>query len=178
MEVTFTVESTNGKVWKAVCSDPALEVEGSDIISVSKNMAGMIEDWFAKTFDTSKRVIVEVPAIKAKVKATITVRSEKPLTEYGETEVIPQSPPEPKLVCGPCMYLSDGKGVLAVGQCEAASDDPADTPGIQVDADGTCKGNYEICAFYKPLGRLQKVLPEPTPWDGADDEKDVSEWEV
>lgn len=108
MQVDFTVESTNGKVWKAVCSDPALEVEGPDIISVSKNMAGMIEDWFAKTFDTSKRVIVEVPAIKAKVKATITVRSEKPLTEYGETEVIPQSPPEP-VVDGPCMYLSDGK---------------------------------------------------------------------
>ena len=175
MEVTFTVESTNGKVWKAVCSDPALEVEGLDIISVSKNMAGMIEDWFAKTFDTSRRVIVEVPAIKAKVKATITVRSEKPLTEYGETEVIPQSPPEQK-VCGPCMYLSDGKGVLAVGQCEAASDDPADTPGIQVDADGTCKGKYELCAFYKPMGGLQKALPEPVEED--DDEEDMSEWEV
>ena len=174
MEVTFTVESTNGKVWKAMCSDPALEVEGPDIISVSKNMAGMIEDWFAKTFDTSRRVIVEVPAIKAKVKATITVRSEKPLTEYGETEVIPQSPPEPK-VCGPCMYLSDGKGVLAVGQCEAASDDPADTPGIQVDADGTCKGKYELCAFYKPMGGLQKALPEPVEED--DDEEDMSEWE-
>ena len=174
MEVTFTVESTNGKVWKAVCSDPALEVEGPDIISVSKNMAGMIEDWFAKTFDTSRRVIVEVPAIKAKVKATITVRSEKPLTEYGETEVIPQSPPEP-VVDGPCMYLSDGKGVLAVGMCEAASDDPADTPGIQVDADGTCKGKYELCAFYKPMGGLQKALPEPVEED--DDEEDMSEWE-
>ena len=174
MEVTFTIESTNGKVWKAVCSDPALEIEGPDIISVSKNMAGMIEDWFAKTFDTSRRVIVEVPAIKAKVKATITVRSEKPLTEYGETEATPQSPPEPK-VCGPCMYLSDGKGVLAVGQCEAASDDPADTPGIQVDADGTCKGKYELCAFYKPMGGLQKALPEPVEED--DDEEDMSEWE-
>lgn len=173
MEVTFTIEAMNGKVWKAVCSDPALEVEGPDIISVSKNMAGMIEDWFAKTFDTSRRVIVEVPAIKAKVKATITVRSEKPLTEYGETEVIPQSPPEPK-VCGPCMYLSDGKGVLAVGMCEAASDDPADTPGIQVDADGTCKGNYELCAFYKPLRGMQKALPEPME---DDDEEDVTEWE-
>ena len=174
MEVTFTVESTNGKVWKAVCSDPALEVEGPDIISVSKNMAGMIEDWFAKTFDTSRRVIVEVPAIKAKVKATITVRSEKPLTEYGETEVIPQSPPEP-VVDGPCMYLSDGKGVLAVGMCEAASDDPADTPGIQVDNEGACKGKYELCAFYKPMGGLQKALPEPVEED--DDEEDMSEWE-
>jgi len=55
MQVDFTVESTNGKVWKAVCSDPALEVEGPDIISVSKNMAGMIEAWFAKTFDTSSK---------------------------------------------------------------------------------------------------------------------------
>ena len=171
MEVTFTVESTNGKVWKAVCSDPALEVEGPDIISVSKNMAGMIEDWFAKTFDTSKRVIVEVPAIKAKVKATITVRSEKPLTEYGETEVIPQSPPEP-VVDGPCMYLSDGKGVLAVGMCEAASDDPADTPGIQIDNEGACKGNYKLCAFYKPLRGMQKLIPEPTPWDGIDNEEE------
>ena len=173
MEVTFTVESTNGKVWKAVCSDPALEVEGPDIISVSKNMAGMIEDWFAKTFDTSKRVIVEVPAIKAKVKATITVRSEKPLTEYGETEAIPQSPPEP-VVDGPCMYLSDGKGVLAVGMCEAASDDPADTPGIQIDNEGACKGKYELCAFYKPLRGMQKALPEPME---DDDEEDVTEWE-
>lgn len=171
MEVTFTVESTNGKVWKAVCSDPALEVEGPDIISVSKSMAGMIEDWFAKTFDTSRRVIVEVPAIKAKVKATITVRSEKPLTEYGETEVIPQSPPEP-VVDGPCMYLSDGKGVLAVGMCEAASDDPADTPGIQIDNEGACKGNYKLCAFYKPLRGMQKLIPEPTPWDGVDDEEE------
>ena len=171
MEVTFTVESTNGKVWKAVCSDPALEVEGPDIISVSKSMAGMIEDWFAKTFDTSRRVIVEVPAIKAKVKATITVRSEKPLTEYGETEAIPQSPPEP-VVDGPCMYLSDGKGVLAVGMCEAASDDPADTPGIQVDNEGACKGNYKLCAFYKPLRGMQKLIPEPTPWDGVDDEEE------
>ena len=171
MEVTFTVESTNGKVWKAVCSDPALEVEGPDIISVSKNMAGMIEDWFAKTFDTSKRVIVEVPAIKAKVKATITVRSEKPLTDYGETEVIPQSPPEP-VVDGPCMYLSDGKGVLAVGMCEAASDDPADTPGIQIDNEGACKGNYKLCAFYKPLRGMQKLIPEPTPWDGIDNEEE------
>ena len=169
MEVTFTVESTNGKVWKAVCSDPALEVEGPDIISVSKNMARMIEDWFAKTFDTSRRVIVEVPAIKAKVKATITVRSEKPLTEYGETEVIPQSPPEP-VVDGPCMYLSDGKGVLAVGQCEAASDDPADTPGIQIDNEGACKGNYELCAFYKSMGRLQKALPEPMEEDEYEDD--------
>ena len=169
MDITFTVESTNGKVWKAVCSDPALEVEGPDIISVSKNMAGMIEDWFAKTFDTSRRVIVEVPAIKAKVKATITVRSEKPLTEYGETEAIPQSPPEPK-VCGPCMYLSDGKGVLAVGQCEAASDDPADTPGIQIDNEGACKGNYELCAFYKSMGRLQKALPEPMEEDEYEDD--------
>ena len=171
MEVTFTVESTNGKVWKAVCSDPALEVEGPDIISVSKSMAGMIEDWFAKTFDTSRRVIVEVPAIKAKVKSTITVRSEKPLTEYGETEAIPQSPPEP-VVDGPCMYLSDGKGVLAVGMCEAASDDPADTPGIQVDNEGACKGNYKLCAFYKPLRGMQKLIPEPTPWDGVDDEEE------
>ena len=160
MQVDFTVESTNGKVWKAVCSDPALEVEGPDIISVSKNMAGMIEAWFAKTFDTSKQVIVEVPAIKAKVKATITVRSEKPLTEYGEIEATPQSPPEP-VVDGPCMYLSDGKGVLAVGMCEAASDDPADTPGIQIDNEGACKGKYELCAFYKPLRGMQKALPEP-----------------
>ena len=169
MEVTFTVESTNGKVWKAVCSDPALEVEGPDIISVSKNMAGMIEDWFAKTFDTTRRVIVEVPAIKAKVKATITVRSEKPLTEYGETEVIPQSPPEP-VVDGPCMYLSDGKGVLAVGMCEAASDDPADTPGIQIDNEGACKGKYELCAFYKPLRGMQKALPEPMEEDEYEDD--------
>lgn len=169
MQVDFTVESTNGKVWKAVCSDPALEVEGPDIISVSKNMAGMIEDWFAKTFDTSKRVIVEVPAIKAKVKATITVRSEKPLTEYGETEVIPQSPPEP-VVDGPCMYLSDGKGVLAVGMCEAASDDPADTPGIQIDNEGACKGKYELCAFYKPLRGMQKALPEPMEEDEYEDD--------
>ena len=169
MEVTFTVESTNGKVWKAVCSDPALEVEGPDIISVSKNMAGMIEDWFVKTFDTTRRVIVEVPAIKAKVKATITVRSEKPLTEYGETEVIPQSPPEP-VVDGPCMYLSDGKGVLAVGMCEAASDDPADTPGIQIDNEGTCKGKYELCAFYKPLRGIQKALPEPMEEDEEEDD--------
>lgn len=169
MEVTFTVESTNGKVWKAVCSDPALEVEGPDIISVSKNMAGMIEDWFAKTFDTSKRVIVEVPAIKAKVKATITVRSEKPLTEYGETEVTLQSPPEP-VVDGPCMYLSDGKGVLAVGMCEAASDDPADTPGIQIDNEGACKGKYELCAFYKPLRGMQKALPEPMEEDEYEDD--------
>lgn len=169
MEVTFTVESTNGKVWKAVCSDPALEVEGPDIISVSKNMAGMIEDWFAKTFDTSKRVIVEVPAIKAKVKATITVRSEKPLTDYGETEVTPQSPPEP-VVDGPCMYLSDGKGVLAVGMCEAASDDPADTPGIQIDNEGACKGKYELCAFYKPLRGMQKALPEPMEEDEEEDD--------
>ena len=173
MDVTFTVESTNGKVWKAVCSDPALEVEGPDIISVSKSMAGMIEDWFAKTFDTSRRVIVEVPAIKAKVKATITVRSEKPLTEYGETEAIPQSPPEP-VVDGPCMYLSDGKGVLAVGMCEAASDDPADTPGIQIDNEGACKGKYELCAFYKPLRGMQKALLEPME---DDDEEDVTEWE-
>ena len=71
MDVTFTVESTNGKVWKAVCSDPALEVEGPDIISVSKNMAGMIEAWFAKTFDTSKQVIVEVPAIKGTIRIYI-----------------------------------------------------------------------------------------------------------
>ena len=169
MEVTFTVESTNGKVWKAVCSDPALEVEGPAIISVSKSMAGMIEDWFAKTFDTSKRVIVEVPAIKAKVKATITVRSEKPLTEYGETEAIPQSPPEP-VVDGPCMYLSDGKGVLAVGMCEAASDDPADTPGIQIDNEGACKGKYELCAFYKPLRGMQKALPEPMEEDEEEDD--------
>lgn len=169
MQVDFTVESTNGKVWKAVCSDPALEVEGPDIISVSKNMAGMIEDWFAKTFDTSKRVIVEVPAIKAKVKATITVRSEKPLTDYGETEVISQSPPEP-VVDGPCMYLSDGKGVLAVGMCEAASDDPADTPGIQIDNDGACKGKYELCAFYKPLRGMQKALPEPMEEDEYEDD--------
>ena len=169
MQVDFTVESTNGKVWKAVCSDPALEVEGPDIISVSKNMAGMIEDWFAKTFDTSKQVIVEVPAIKAKVKATITVRSEKPLTEYGETEVIPQSPPEP-VVDGPCMYLSDGKGVLAVGMCEAASDDPADTPGIQIDNEGACKGKYELCAFYKPLRGMQKALPEPMEEDEYEDD--------
>lgn len=174
MDVTFTVESTNSKVWKAVCSDPALEVEGPDIISVSKSMAGMIEDWFAKTFDTSRRVIVKVPAIKAKVKATITVRSEKPLTEYGETEVIPQSPPEP-VVDGPCMYLSDGKGVLAVGMCEAASDDPADTPGIQIDNEGACKGKYELCAFYKPLRGMQKALPEPME---EDEEEDNSEWEV
>jgi len=169
MQVDFTVESTNGKVWKAVCSDPALEVEGPDIISVSKNMAGMIEDWFAKTFDTSKRVIVEVPAIKAKVKATITVRSEKPLTDYGETEVISQSPPEP-VVDGPCMYLSDGKGVLAVGMCEAASDDPADTPGIQIDNEGACKGKYELCAFYKPLRGMQKALPEPMEEDEYEDD--------
>jgi len=169
MQVDFTVESTNGKVWKAVCSDPALEVEGPDIISVSKNMAGMIEDWFAKTFDTSKRVIVEVPAIKAKVKATITVRSEKPLTDYGETEVISQSPPEP-VVDGPCMYLSDGKGVLAVGMCEAASDDPADTPGIQIDNEGACKGKYELCAFYKPLRGMQKTLPEPMEEDEEEDD--------
>ena len=169
MDVTFTVKSTNGKVWKAVCSDPALEVEGPDIISVSKSMAGMIEDWFAKTFDTTRRVIVEVPAIKAKVKATITVRSEKPLTEYGETEVIPQSPPEP-VVDGPCMYLSDGKGVLAVGQCEAASDDPADTPGIQIDNEGACKGKYELCAFYKPLRGMQKALPEPMEEDEYEDD--------
>ena len=176
MRVDFMVESTNGKVWKATCSDPALEVEGPDIISVSKNMAGMIETWFAKTFDTSKRVIVEVPAIKAKVKATITVRSEKPLTEYGETEVIPQSPPEP-VVDGPCMYLSDGKGVLAVGMCEAASDDPADTPGIQIDNEGTCKGKYELCAFYKPLRGMQKLIPEPTPWDGVDNEEEDDGYE-
>ena len=169
MQVDFTVESTNGKVWKAVCSDPALEVEGPDIISVSKNMAGMIEDWFAKTFDTSKRVIVEVPAIKAKVKATITVRSEKPLTDYGEAEVISQSPPEP-VVDGPCMYLSDGKGVLAVGMCEAASDDPADTPGIQIDNEGACKGKYELCAFYKPLRGMQKALPEPMEEDEYEDD--------
>lgn len=169
MQVDFTVESTNGKVWKAVCSDPALEVEGPDIISVSKNMAGMIEAWFAKTFDTSKRVIVDVPAIKAKVKATITVRSEKPLTEYGETEVIPQSPLEP-VVDGPCMYLSDGKGVLAVGMCEAASDDPADTPGIQIDNEGACKGKYELCAFYKPLRGMQKALPESMEEDKYEDD--------
>jgi hypothetical protein len=68
------------------------------------------------------------------------------------------------------MYLSDGKGVLAVGQCEAASDDPADTPGIQIDNEGACKGNYELCAFYKSMGRLQKALPEPMEEDEYEDD--------
>jgi len=58
--------------------------------------------------------------------------------------------------------------------CEAASDDPADTPGIQIDNEGACKGKYELCAFYKPLRGMQKALPEPME---DDDEEDVTEWE-
>jgi len=73
------------------------------------------------------------------------------------------------VVDGPCMYLSDGKGVLAVGMCEAASDDPADTPGIQIDNEGACKGKYELCAFYKPLRGMQKALPEPMEEDEYED---------
>jgi hypothetical protein len=167
MEVVFTIETTNGKVWKAVCSDPSLEVEGPDIISVSKSMATMIENWFTTTFNSTKKVIVEVPVIKARVKANISVRSEKGLDEFpsedGETpivhtaEKIPRTPPalpQPpsRVIDGPCKYISDGKGVYAVGMCEAVSDDPSDTPGLLVDNEGVCKGDYERCRFYCAAG--------------------------
>lgn len=219
MEVSYTVETTNGKVWKATCSDPSLEIEGPDIISVSKSMAEMIEKWFITTFNTKKTVVVEVPIIKAKIKATISVRSEKSLCEFEDENSdkhLAIEPPKNKIAChckgcgidivikegspmlcesctyeqttqpktegniidGPCMYLSDGKGVLPVGMCEAVSDDPSDTPGIQVDMDGTCKGTYEACTFYKSFHDGGKPVPNAQePIDEDTEEIDDSEWD-
>ena len=177
MDIVFTVESTNGKLWKAVCSDPSLEVEGPDIISVSKSMSKMIEDWFIKTFNTTRQVIVEVPVIKARIKASVNVRLETPLTEFEPVkQVEPKTKTEP-MVYGPCMYISDGKGVLPVGQCEAQSMEPSDTPGIQTDPEGCCSGNYESCAYYKSSGSrmVKSVEPEPDPDETLIEDDD--EWE-
>ena len=165
MDIVFTIETTNGKVWKATCSDPSLEVEGPDAISVSRSMTGMIESWFITTFNTTKKVIVEVPIIKAKVKASVSIRSETPLDKF-EPDVKVESRPITKVekkVDGPCMYISDGKGVLPVGQCEAQSMEPSDTPGIQTDAEGCCSGNYESCAYYKSGGSHMVKFEEPEP---------------
>lgn len=183
MDITFTVESTNGKIWTAVCADPVLSVEGTDIISVCKDMAASIEEWFIDTFNTKKRVIVEVPVIKAKIKASVSVRSEKTFDEFEkdaavkeyETEKIERPlprPPQPaipeRVVDGPCAYISDGKGIMPVGMCEAHSDDPSDTPGIRVDDDGTCLGEFGKCQYYKPGGRRMIQSPEEESYDSPD----------
>lgn len=169
MEIAYVVETTNGTMWKATCSDPHLEAEGPDILSVSKSMAEKIESWIVNTFGTPKKVVVEVPKIKAKIKANIVVRPETPLTEY--------TPPEPirleNKVYGPCAYLSDGKGVLPVGECEARSMDPADTPGIRVDADGLCMAEFEKCTYYKPL--VQISVQDDEDFEDVDD--NINEYE-
>lgn len=211
MDIVFTVETTNGKTWKATCKDPELEVEGTDIVSVSKSMATMIEKWFATTFDTNKMVIVEVPVIKAKIKASVVVRSEKPLDDFADaTQEIPVIPiavkeceicgmevttdeDDPHPICdsckyekkvgqgkkpkatGPCMYLSDGKGVLPVGACEAFSNEPGDTPGLRADGEGVCKGDFEKCTYYKSMGTKQTTSPPPSPLAEDDDEIPVDE---
>jgi len=229
MEVKFTVESTNGKTWVATCADPVLECEGSDIIAVSKQMAAMIEKWFIETFNTKKKVVVEVPVITAKVKASVSVRAETPLDEFPvsendeseeesasdiQTELKPCNgcgveilvrvedtnplcqacaydksvnaqngaiddelterkrpalPMPPREVNGPCAYISDGKGLLAVGVCEAQSNDISDTPGILVDPDGACQGEFGRCTYYKPGG---KRVSDPEPDDGAESYQD------
>jgi hypothetical protein len=230
MDVSFTVESTNGKTWTATCADPALECEGTDIIAVSKLMAGKIEKWFIETFNTKKKVVVEVPVIKAKVKANVSVRAETPLDEFpvqetdeeeydgeeiqtelkpctgcgveilvkvGEKECLCQScaydksvnaksgeiddeltapkqralPMPPKKIDGPCAYISDGKGLLAVGICEAQSNDVSDTPGIRVDPDGACQGEFDKCSYYKSGGR-RVTDPVETEESYTDDEID------
>jgi len=85
MDVKFTVSTTNDKDWLAECKDPALEAAGLDIISASKNMAGKLEAWFIETFHSDRQVIVEVPAITATIKATVTVRPETPLDNFTKS---------------------------------------------------------------------------------------------
>lgn len=180
MEIKFVVESTNGKVWTAVCADPVLEAEGPDILSASKSMAAKIEKWFVETFNTTRTVAVAIPLIKATVKANVSVRAEKPLDEFetSATTVIPRTPPKPpllaeKIVKGPCAYISDGKGLLPVGACEACSDDPSDTPGIIVDDDNTCGGEFEKCQYYKPGGSRIGSIDEPAE---SYDDSDMDEY--
>jgi hypothetical protein len=168
MDIKFSVETTNGKVWTATCADPVLEVTNSDIVTVCKDMAKMIEEWFVETFKTDRTVLVEVPIIKAKVTASVSVRPETPLTDFTEPVKIQNHIQlTPDEVRGPCIYLSDGKGVLPVGACEAYSDDPADTPGLQIDADGACKGKFNKCNYYKSTGTLS--LPKGDPEVTMDD---------
>lgn len=211
MDIIFDINTTNGKDWTATCKDPVLEVTGNDIISVSRKMAAAIEEWFTKTFNTTRQVVVKVPAIKARIKAEILVRSETPLNEFAAPEeattqasLSQESTPtimrecticgmeifvkenDPTTICDtckyeqehhanegadeishvpqleasqlkdtthPCGYLSDGTGVLPIGHCEAVSNESADTPGIQVDWEGCCNGNFAECPFYQAQSR-------------------------
>lgn len=95
-----------------------------------------------------------------------------------EKTVKPQlpTPPPKKVVAGPCKYLSDGKGVYATGMCEAVSNDPADTPGIRVDKEGACGGDFEKCTFYcareNPFVQTTPVEEEETPAIFGGDEED------
>jgi hypothetical protein len=195
MDIVFTVETTNGKNWEATCADPVLNVEGTDIIEVCKKMAETIEKWFVDTFNTTRKVIVEVPTIKAKIKASVVVRSEKPLTEFEST-----TPAEPvevikkgkkpkkvdpkfmlaektvkkveKIIDGPCKYLSDGSGILPVGDCEAIPDDPSDPDfqGMQYDNQGSCNSDYAKCSMYEScISRIPHKNPL-MPEDDDDDE--------
>lgn len=235
MEVVYTVETVNGKTWTATCADPVLEVEGTDIIAVSKAMALKIEKWFIETFNTTRKVTVEVPVIKAKVKANVSVRAETPLDEFDKKEdksigesheetistvltecsncgmeilvredeqsplcqacaydrevsaqngvvddvltkpprpALPSPPTRPK-VNGPCVYISDGKGILPVGACEAVSSDPSDTPGLKADADGSCQGEFERCKYYKASGMRTSDLAED---DGTYDQEEIDDY--
>jgi len=122
MDITFTVETTNGKTWTATCADPVLEVEGADIISVSKLMAQKIEKWFIDTFNTTKRVVVEVPAIKAKVKANVSVRAETPLSEFKDvmdSKADIKTTLVPCVGCGVEILVREGDQML----CEACAYD-------------------------------------------------------
>lgn len=237
MEVSFTVESTNGKQWVATCKDPVMECAGNDLMAVCRGMEKKIENWFTDTFGTSRKVVVNVPVIKAKVKASVEVRPESTLDEFepketeevvaavktpadkvlkacsncgmdvlcdtdeesplcdacsydetvnaknGEhvdtaTSPLPPVPPLPRppapkvtnhAVNGPCQYISDGKGVVAVGKCEAASNEPSDTPGIKTDSDGCCSADYEHCAYYKPAGVRTTSLDPQAVMNDLDD---------
>ena len=105
MDVKFTIEAVSPTEWTATCKDPCLEQTGTDIMDVCNKMAKALESWFIDTFKTTQKVVVEVPTIKARVNAVVTVRPETPLTEFGspETKNADGTEDGPEKVMGECV---------------------------------------------------------------------------